>query len=285
MRNIFLLLFLICTTVSPQSTSFEFHSPQNIKLFADYLFCEGDYIRAVEEYTSVRNIFHSDTINFEIMLCYSNLNLADQVFDSYQDENFSKFREDAQKLYLTNAFLVDSSVFHTDLSNNLFPFDMDIAVTDHFLKLRSFYFIETRSNELSTEDLLIPFDRSQKKDIESFIDLSLNPDYKSPAFAGIFSAVIPGSGKMYVGEWGDGITGLLITGLFAFLAYDNFRADHTTRAWIFTGLGAFFYAGNIYGSIAAAQIFNAKIDFDFSNGLKLFLKQENYFLPDYDFCN
>jgi len=77
---------------------------------------------------------------------------------------------------------------------------------------------------------------------------------------------------------------LVVTGLFAFLAYDNFQAEHTTRAWIFTGLGAFFYAGNIYGSIASAQIFNAKIDFDFSNGLKLFLDQQNYFLPEYDFC-
>jgi hypothetical protein len=90
---------------------------------------------------------------------------------------------------------------------------------------------------------------------------------------------------MYVGEWGDGITGFLLTGLFAFLAYDNFKADQNTRAWIFTGIGAFFYAGNIYGSIAATQIYNAKINFDFQNGLNLFLQQENYFLPDYDFCN
>jgi hypothetical protein len=89
---------------------------------------------------------------------------------------------------------------------------------------------------------------------------------------------------MYVGEWGDGITALLVTSLFAFLAYDNFQADHTTRAWIFTGLGAFFYAGNIYGSIASAQIFNASIEFEFNGGLNLFLEQKNYFLPEYDFC-
>lgn len=99
------------------------------------------------------------------------------------------------------------------------------------------------------------------------------------------SAIIPGSGKMYVGEWSDGIAAFLVTGLFAFLAYDNFRADHTTRAWIFTGLGAFFYAGNVYGSIASAQIFNARVDFKFNDGLKLFLEEKNYFVPEYDFCN
>ncbi|MCW8960516.1 MAG: hypothetical protein OQK29_03065, partial [Ignavibacteriaceae bacterium] len=80
-------------------------------------------------------------------------------------------------------------------------------------------------------------------------------------------------------------TALLATGLLAFLAYDNFRANHKTRAWIFTGLGAFFYSGNIYGSIAAAQIFNARVNFEFKEGIKLFLEQENYFLPQYDFCN
>ena len=85
---------------------------------------------------------------------------------------------------------------------------------------------------------------------------------------------------MYVGEWGDGIMALITTGLFAFLAYDNFRADHNTRAWIFTGLGAFFYAGNIYGSVAAAQIYNAKIAFEFEDCLNLYLEHKNYFTPE-----
>jgi TM2 domain-containing membrane protein YozV len=129
------------------------------------------------------------------------------------------------------------------------------------------------------------FNKKQHNTASFLYDYKFDPPYKSPAWAGIFSAIIPGSGKMYVGEWGDGIAGFLLTGLFAFLAYDNFKADHKTRAWIFTGIGAFFYAGNIYGSIAAAQIYNAKINFDFQNGLNLFLQQENYFLPEYDFCN
>ena len=285
MRKLLVILFLIPLASLPQSTSFDYHSPQNIKIFADYLFCEGDYIRAVEQYTTVKNIFHSDTINLKIMLSYSNLNLHNQVFESYINEIFYEYEEDAKKLYLKNSFLVDSSVFHANLSNNLFPFDMDQAAANYFLKLRSVYFIETRSKEIKKEELLKPFDMLQRREVEPFIDLSVNPDYKSPALAGILSAVIPGSGKMYVGEWGDGITSLLLTGLFAFLAYDNFKADHSTKAWIFTGLGAFFYAGNIYGSVAAAQIFNARIDFEFSNGLNLFLEQNNYFLPDYDFCN
>jgi hypothetical protein len=49
-------------------------------------------------------------------------------------------------------------------------------------------------------------------------------------------------------------------------------------------LGAFFYAGNVYGSVAAAQIYNAKIAFEFEDGLNLYLEQNNYFMPEYNFC-
>lgn len=284
MRKIFVIFFLISLLVYPQSTTFDFHSPENIKKFADYLFCEGDYLLAIEEYGSIRNIFRSDTINFKIMLCYSQLNLYYQATVNYSSKNFSEFSVEAQKLYLKNKFLLDPLDFHSTVSNNSFPFEMSLEVSNYFLKLRSFYYIQTRFNGIAKEDLLKPFDGTQRKELAPLYDLSVNPYYKSTALAGIFSAIIPGSGKMYVGEWGDGITALLVTGLFAFLAYDNFRADHTTRAWIFTGLGTFFYAGNIYGSVAAAQIFNARIDFEFNDGLELFLKQQNYFLPEYDFC-
>jgi TM2 domain-containing membrane protein YozV len=137
---------------------------------------------------------------------------------------------------------------------------------------------------IAKETFQNPFEGNQQDVISTFYDLKKDPPYKSTFIAGILSAIIPGSGKMYVGEWGDGITAFLITGLFAFLAYDNFKAHHNTRAWIFTGLGGFFYGGNIYGSVAAAQIFNAKVDFEFNDGLKLFLERENYFLPKYDLC-
>lgn len=285
MRYCLIIFFLVPLSTFSQSTTFDFHSPENIKKFADCLFCEGDFLRAVEEYSNIQPALRNDTINFKIMLCYSQLNLYYETKIRYLDRNFSEFSGEAQKLYLKNSFLLDPSDFHTTASTNSFPFEMDVEVSNYFLKLRSIYYIENHINGIAKEDLLKPFDVIQRSEIESLYNLSVNPGYRSPTLAGMLSAVIPGSGKMYVGEWGDGITALLATGLLAFLAYDNFEADHKTRAWIFTGLGAFFYAGNIYGSIAAAQIFNARINFEFSEGIKLFLEQENYFLPQYDFCN
>jgi TM2 domain-containing membrane protein YozV len=161
---------------------------------------------------------------------------------------------------------------------------LDSIQLKSFRKLTTISMLYEAELNILREDFISPFDKDERKAVASFYDFNVDPNYKSPALAGTLSAIIPGSGKMYVGEWGDGITALLVTSLFAFLAYDNFQADHTTRAWIFTGLGAFFYAGNIYGSVASAQIFNARIEFEFNEGLILFLEQKNYFLPVYDFC-
>ena len=284
MKKFVTFFFLFPLSIFSQSSTFDFHSPENIKKFADYLFCQGDYLRAIDEYEHIPSNLRNDTINFKIMLCYSQLNLYYETEESYLINEFSEMKLDAEKLYIKNEFLKYPIIFNSSVSGNNFPFETNVENRNYFLKLRSIYYIQTRFNGISKKDLLNPFDQIQKNRLEPFYEMSLNPDYKSPALAGIFSAVIPGSGKMYVGEWEDGIAALIATGLLAFLAYDNFNANHKTRAWIFTGLGAFFYAGNIYGSIASAQIFNAKINFDFNEGINLFLEKENYFLAQYDFC-
>jgi len=286
MRVFLTILSLFSISILPQSITFDFHSPENIKKFADYLFCQGDYLRAVEEYESIKNINFNDTINFKIMLCYSEIGLYQMSNLSEVRLSNSVFKNEAECLSLKNRFKESSNSFYQLSEIQLYPFSTEDSFTlNYFNKLTSASFLLGSSELISEDEIINPFDGSETKTIASFYDMKTNPPYKSPALAGVLSAVIPGSGKMYVNEWGDGITALLATGLLAFLAYDNFRADHKTRAWIFTGLDAFFYAGNVYGSIAAAQIFNARINFEFSEGIKLFLEQENYFLPQYDFCN
>jgi TM2 domain-containing membrane protein YozV len=281
MRKIFVITFLIQLLAFPQSTSFDFHSPQNIKLFADHLFCESDYLRAIEEYALIDGQFVNDTIDFKIMLSYSNLGLfklSNEVFKRIN--NGSIIYPDSYLLSMKNELVIKSTPLEYSILSSF-----NLSQQKSFNRLVSVSTLYGEKPVVTKNDFLSVFSAEDHDIISHLYDYKFDPPYKSPTLAGIFSAIIPGSGKMYVGEWGDGITGLLVTGLFAFLAYDNFKADHTARAWLFTGVGAFFYAGNIYGSIASAQIFNAKIDFEFSNGLKVFLENKNYFLPEYDFCN
>ena len=81
---------------------------------------------------------------------------------------------------------------------------------------------------------------------------------KSPLAAGFFSSVVPGSGKLYARRGWDGLYSLLIVGATALQSYEAYRKDGpvSVRCLLFGGLGAVFYAGNIYGSIVAAQKYN-----------------------------
>jgi len=182
-----------------------------------------------------------------------------------------------KSLYLQK---IDSSYFlNADLLiNSQSPF------SNNAYRLKNSSLLLIKNDLPEKENFLIPFENEEKNNLSNFYDLKNDPPYKSEVWAGIFSAIIPGAGKIYTQEYGDGITAFILTGLFAYLAYTNFDHDHPTRAWIFTAIGAGFYAGNIYGSVASAQIFNARVNFDFDEGVKLFLEEKNYFTPTYDFC-
>lgn len=72
--------------------------------------------------------------------------------------------------------------------------------------------------------------------------------------AGLMSAVIPGSGKVYAGRTYDGLASLVSVGLAATFSATNFHRDGSSsfRGWAFGVFAVFLYAGNIYGSYEAA---------------------------------
>lgn len=105
-----------------------------------------------------------------------------------------------------------------------------------------------------------------------------NVTFKSPVFAGVLSAVLPGSGKIYTGDTGDGVTALILTSLFGYLAYTNFENDHPTRGYLLGAAAAGFYLGNIYGSYISARLSNEKTQFDIKSELGNFIIQNNWFL-------
>ncbi len=283
MRALFILMLLIPFLHFSQTGEFNFHSPKNIKDFANHLFCEKDYMRANLEYEKLENII-DDTLNFKIGLGYLYIgDYSNSIQKLSVIASVSVFFDEAKLQELKTYFLTENytafrSFYLESYSNK------NNSYQSKGKKLFNFSYLFTDDDLPTSEKFLNPFNKDEKEKITSFYNWKNEPPNKNPVLAGIMSAIIPGSGKMYVGEWGDGIMALVTTGLFAFLAYDNFRADHNTRAWIFTGLGAFFYAGNVYGSVAAAQIYNAKIAFEFEDGLNLYLEQKNYFTPEYNFC-
>ncbi|NCS87644.1 MAG: hypothetical protein AUK34_10350 [Ignavibacteria bacterium CG2_30_36_16] len=260
-----------------------FNSPQEVKKFADYLYCEFDYLRAAEEYQKFLRTDKNDTVIFKSVLSY-------YMMDRFSDVlNFSVSSSRNFVFYDDTQFLKLISLFRLNMFNE---FDTTAALIKmigskletNSEKLIRFTFL-MRDSISSKGFIVSPFDETEKTTIEKFYDRKQNPHYKSPLLAAVFSSIIPGSGKVYADKLGDGIFAFLTTGVFTFLAYDNFKADHKFRGWLFGGLAGLFYAGNIYGSAAAAQIFNAGVQFNFQNDIQIYLTKKKHYLPEYDFCN
>ena len=79
--------------------------------------------------------------------------------------------------------------------------------------------------------------------------------------AAIASAIIPGSGKIYAGKLGEGISAFLLTGVFGAITAEHWVKDGPAN-WktIVPGLlGAFLYIGNIYGSYMSVSIYNSNL--------------------------
>ena len=273
-----LILLLVQNFCYGQNSSL--FSPDNRLKFGNYLFEEQDYLRAIDEYKYYLAVYPNDTLNFKIGFAQSQMgNFLDSK--NYFEELISKsiFIDESNFELLKINYLQDN---YSELRSKTY---LSNKFKSEILKLQHYYYLSGGSDLPDSTLLFSTYNDEELTYIRDFYNRKLNPGYKSETLAAILSAVIPGAGKIYAGETGDGITALILTGLFGFLAYDNFQADHKIRAWIFTGLTAFFYAGNIYGSAAAAQIYNASIKLNLENEIQVFINQKKHFTPSYEIFN
>lgn len=277
-----LIIYLILLNSVQFAQNLDLKSPQNIKSFADYLFCEKDYLRAIDEYENYLHIKDDDSIQFKVAYGFLEMRRFENAIQNFAKvKPTSAFYEATKIEKLKTFYLLNDSLKFISEADSIITSESPFA--NNALKLKNVALLLT-NNLPDKNKFLKPFDAYQKKDVLSFYNQKTNTGYKSETVAGLLSAIIPGSGKIYTESYSDGITAFLLTGLFGYLAYTNFDHDHNLRAWIFTAVASGFYAGNVYGSVASAQIFNAKINFEFDKGVKLFLENNNYFMPDYDFC-
>ncbi len=75
---------------------------------------------------------------------------------------------------------------------------------------------------------------------------------KSPWLAAVSSGVIPGMGKVYTGEWKDGLYACVIVTAFSWLAYRSVQKASVPYTAFYGSMALSFYLGNIYGSWKSA---------------------------------
>jgi hypothetical protein len=286
-KIIFLLIIFYANSFSQENRSnqnLDLFSPPNIKKFADYLFCQHDYLRASIEYEKYIQRSFNDTVAFKIGLA----NMAIGNFENASKKFFnisqnSVFYNLSRLEYLRANFQTGNFNSYRNLYGSL-KLNPDYKYFFNARELYNFSFLFT-DNPLPQKKIFInSFPDEEQNKVDEFYSWKSDPPYKSSVTAALLSTVIPGLGKVYTHKYSDGIFAFVTVSLLCYLAYADFHANHNFRGWLFSALGAGFYGGNIYGSAASAQIFNAKIKFQFFNDLKNFLEEHNYFVPVISFC-
>ena len=251
-------------------------TPDKRKTFANYLFGEKDYLRAGEEYGAINSIDQNDSLSYNISLCYLKMNEFETAKEHFYQLRNSSLGEESKLLYIKSSYLLNKKL---DVNADSLPvqfINKELQISFKRLQLAAQIKVGMKqTNVLPLND----FEESDAQILKKFVGDFSHPQTKSPFAAALFSACIPGAGKIYTENYGDGITSFIVTGLFAFLTWDNLLAHHNTRAWIFAGATAFFNAGNIYGSYISARNYNLEKEEELNNKFDSFLSSKNYFVP------
>lgn len=278
----FLLCILFITTAAIQAQVNrqvdELHTERSIRLFAAHLFCEHDFLRAALEYDRLLSSGYADTAAFFAAISYQHNGSYQKAAERLGSiEMTSSFYTNAKTEYLKTLFIAGS--YNQLLSEEVnYESENDTIITAY----NRLAFFSQLLSDGDTKELSQPpaaLFANETASLDSVVTPYYDPGYRSPTVAALLSAVIPGSGKIYTGYFGDGITSLLVTGLLGFLSYDNFQQENTFRGWLFGGLTAFFYAGNIYGSAVSAKLHNTEFDYRREQNLLNYIKNRKYYMP------
>lgn len=101
-------------------------------------------------------------------------------------------------------------------------------------------------------------DRAKK--VESILTQA-EAGYRSVKLAKVLSAILPGAGQVYAGDWRDGLNAFILNGsLFGLVIHSLYKKDYKSALLIFSLLTSRYYLGNIYRAGMDVRRYNESID-------------------------
>ena len=273
---IFFLCPLFISVVSAETPP-DYYSPENIRKFADFLYEQGDYLRAIGEYQ--RYLFYrpqeSEAINYRIAVCYRFGGKSAQAIQSFETllRTYPESQYTSRIYYQIGAtyFLMDRYDQSARFLSDTLPRITDKqqhAEAEQLIGLS--YLMQKRWSEadevfkgLQGSDIIRVREKAAVYNI--YAENGEKLPMRSPFFAGLLSTVVPGAGRIYTGRLADALNTLFTVGLTGWQAYDGFRRDGlaSVKGWTLGTLCGVFYVGNIYGSVVSARVYNRHITDEF----------------------
>lgn len=261
MKNLLLSKILIVVLFFFISNTYaqDIFSLKNSKKYANYLYKANNFTLAAEEY---ERILFLDSFN------KSDIKL--KLIRSYRfSENYNTGIARIESMYFSLDSLSNEMAYEYSklliLNNNLPKAKFFLVSNTSLIKEKKLFFDLTTAmyeNDYASANEMLKeagdIDYAPIKQYNTILQDALSLKYKSPGLSLAMSAIAPGLGKVYCGYWKDGLVSLFMTGMSVYQAYRGFdqNGNKSAYAWIYTGMSAGFYIGNLYGSYKAANKYN-----------------------------
>lgn len=210
-----------------------------------FIFFHPDDIKVAEIYNQIGLAYRSQGLWQEAIASMKNA-----VLNAFNDDQKSEFQldlavtliasknYDLARLELIKVMLRNASV--TTYRRSLFL----QAVT---------YIYQYRWEEV--DEILKEYTTDES--LDKVIEKATNLRYKSTKVAKVLSAIIPGSGQMYAGDWGGGLNALGLNGTLGYVTVDAILKSYYIDAALWTYfIFRRYYMGNLYRSETAVETYN-----------------------------
>ena len=280
---IVILLTIPLISFAAAEESIEYYAPENVRKFADFLYEQGDYLRAADEYQ--RYLFYqpqeSGQMRYKIALCYRFAGQTEQAIQKFETllRVYPESRFASRVYYQIGAtyFLTDQFEQSALFLRETLPRIIDTrqhAEAEQLIGLS--YLMQKQWSEAG--EIFKTLQGSEVASVSrkaivyhNFAETGAHLPTRSPFLAGVLSTIVPGAGRLYTGRLGDALTSLFIVSLTGWQAYDGFQRDglSSAKGWTLGTLSGIFYVGNIYGSVISARVYNRHVADEFLTTLSI----------------
>jgi len=236
----------------------------NSKRFAEYLFNTGQFELSQHELERISFFCEYDsTSQLTLLKSYRKMKAfgkADQFFGLKNIDSLNSMNREFRDEYIR---LLMAENRYSDVQRTIDAgLDIDQKV-EHQIGTELLLKKWEKAYQLSLQNN--PQVNFKIEGLRKVAEKSYNSKRKSPVLAALMSAVIPGTGKMYCGYWGDGVMSFMFTASSTFFAIRGFNKFGTKSVypWVIGGLAVSYYTANIYGGASSANRYNDNLDHSF----------------------
>jgi tetratricopeptide (TPR) repeat protein len=266
----FLLAFPLVSFSSAEERGIFLSEAVQLRL-ADAFLAEGEYYRAITEYKKFRILFpgspQGDRALFRTGIAYylgEEYEAASRSFETLASTcPNSGYVEAALYFGGLNRWKQKDYAGAAELFDGLIRKGASSAYAPRALVARSLLDLDRGDADAAAEDLerflsIFPGhpDEARVREALPLVRQYEKLPQKSELLAGILAAILPGSGYVYAGHYGDGLTAFLLNGLFIAGTVTAVQSGWYAASGLSGGIGLPFYIGNIYGSMNAAKKYN-----------------------------